>query len=260
MSEYSVVSDAALTATADAIRAKTGSQSTITWNGTTGFANAVGTIPSGYSLDDFATSNISGNVVLTTTGNIVPYAFYGFTGITGLTANSVNGIGTNAFRGMTGLTYLAANSAISLIGADQIRGCTNLVTLSLGKLGTLQGSDDIRDCTSLTTVDFGTVSSILSRTFYGDSALNALVLRRTSITALNNVNAFDGTPFASGGAGGTIYIPKTLYDHLGDGTDYDYKAATNWSTIDGYGTITWAKIEGSQYENYYADGTPISTT
>lgn len=48
--------------------------------------------------------------------------------------------------------------------------------------------------------------------------------------------------------GGTIYIPKVLYDHLGDGTSLDYKAATNWSTVDGYGAITWAKIEGSAYE------------
>lgn len=54
--------------------------------------------------------------------------------------------------------------------------------------------------------------------------------------------------FKSGGTGGTIYIPKALYDHLGDGTANDYKAATNWSTIDARGTITWAQIEGSEYE------------
>ena len=63
-----------------------------------------------------------------------------------------------------------------------------------------------------------------------------------------NTNAFNSTPFASGGTGGTIYIPETLYNHLGDGTALDYKSATNWSVIDAYGTITWAKIEGSPYE------------
>ena len=47
---------------------------------------------------------------------------------------------------------------------------------------------------------------------------------------------------------GTIYIQKVLYDRLGDGASLDYKAATNWSTVDGYGTITWAKIESSAYE------------
>ena len=80
------------------------------------------------------------------------------------------------------------------------------------------------------------------------------------MVSLYNLAAFTGTPFASGGTGGTIYIPKSLYDHLDDGTSSDYKAATNWSTIDGYGTITWAKIEGTYYETHYADGTLIPTS
>ena len=63
--------------------------------------------------------------------------------------------------------------------------------------------------------------------------------------------------YIAGGSGGEIYIPKVLYDHLGDGTSSDYKAATNWSTVDARGTITWKQIEGSEYERYYADGTPI---
>lgn len=88
--------------------------------------------------------------------------------------------------------------------------------------------------------------------------LSTLVLRKAnSPLPLPNTNCFNNTPFKSGGTGGTIYIPKVLYDHLGDGTSLDYKAATNWSTIDSYGTITWAQIEGSIYETQYADGTPI---
>ena len=90
------------------------------------------------------------------------------------------------------------------------------------------------------------------------SSLKTVILRSTSIVTLNNVNVVSGSPFASGGSGGTIYIPKSLYDHLGDGTASDYKAATNWSTIDGYGTVTWACIEGSIYENQYADGVVIT--
>lgn len=96
-----------------------------------------------------------------------------------------------------------------------------------------------------------------SNTFTGCTNLETLILRGTSITLLS-ANAFNNTPFKNGGSGGTIYIPKSLYDHLGDGTSLDYKAATNWSTFDGYGTITWAQIEGSIYETQYADGTPIS--
>ena len=100
-------------------------------------------------------------------------------------------------------------------------------------------------------------TQVYGNTFSGCSALTTLVLRGGK-KSLQNINAFNNTPFKSGGTGGTIYIPKALYDHLGDGTSNDYKATTNWSTINGYGTITWAKIEGSVYETQYVDGTPIT--
>lgn len=114
--------------------------------------------------------------------------------------------------------------------------------------------------TSLEVIDFGVgLHEISVSTFSGDTKLATIILRTPSVVKLMDVNAVSNTPFKSGGAGGTIYIPEALYDHLGDGTADDYKAATNWSTIDGYGTITWAKIDGSYYETHYGDDTPIST-
>lgn len=118
-------------------------------------------------------------------------------------------------------------------------------------------------CANLTVVELGsaTAGKLISRCFSGCGSLSTLILRSTSVKALDTTTALnDNTPFKSGGTGGTIYIPKSLYDHLGDGTANDYKAATNWATVDGYGTITWAAIEGSIYETQYADGTPIPTT
>ena len=47
MSDYSIVPNAALTATADAIRTKSGSQATIEFDHNTGFASAVNAIPTG---------------------------------------------------------------------------------------------------------------------------------------------------------------------------------------------------------------------
>lgn len=47
MSDYSIVPNAALTATADAIRAKTGSQASIEFDNSTGFADAIDDIPTG---------------------------------------------------------------------------------------------------------------------------------------------------------------------------------------------------------------------
>ena len=88
---------------------------------------------------------------------------------------------------------------------------------------------------------------------------NVLILRNSNRVSLEGINAFGNTVFGSGGSGGEIYILKELYDHLGDGSALDYKAANNWSTVDGYGTITWRQIEGSEYEFNYADGTPIGS-
>lgn len=79
-----------------------------------------------------------------------------------------------------------------------------------------------------------------------NSVLKTIVLDTPSVCALTG-NLIVGI-YGQNGTGGTIYIPKALYDHLGDGSDFDYKAATNWSTYDSYGTITWAQIEGSEYE------------
>ena len=123
-------------------------------------------------------------------------------------------------------------------------------------------------CGSLTIADLGpkqanrNFSKLINSTYVFQYCTNltTLILRQSNkIAGLSNINALGHTPFDYGGTGGTIYIPKALYDHLGDNSSLDYKAASNWSTIDGYGTITWAKIEGSQYENYYADGTAIPT-
>ena len=37
-----------------------------------------------------------------------------------------------------------------------------------------------------------------------------------------------------------IYVPESLID--------SYKAASVWTTINGYGYVTWKKLEGSIYE------------
>ena len=84
------------------------------------------------------------------------------------------------------------------------------------------------------------------------SCRSVLILRRTAgVVKLGNVNALLASVFGSSGTGGTIYVPSALIS--------SYQAANNWSTLHGYGHITWAAIEGSQYENYYADGTPVSS-
>lgn len=114
---------------------------------------------------------------------------------------------------------------------------------------------------NMTIIDLASPNRICSNMFQSCTKLATIILRKTSVVPLQATNGIaSGTPFKSGGSGGTIYIPKVLYDHLGDGTSSDYRAASNWSTVYGYGTITFSKIEGSTYETHYGDGSTIPTS
>lgn len=167
------------------------------------------------------------------------YAFNGCTKLTKIICHNVTGGASAAFQGA------GSSSAKLNIAFPQM---------------TTMSAYAFTSSANIKTFDFEKLLSIGNVALSGSGNLDTLVLRKTSIVSLGSVACFGKTPFKDGGAGGTIYIPKSLYDHLGDGTANDYKAATNWATVDGYGTITWAKIEGSIYETQYADGTPIPTT
>lgn len=128
--------------------------------------------------------------------------------------------------------------------------CTGILTIVLPNITYLK-YDALAAISHLTAVDLGSSYSAIARTtFNNDAALNTLVLRSLTMVTLDNVNAFGGTPYTSGGSGGSIYVPGALISA--------YQAAANWSTLDGYGTVTWKAIEGSIYETQYVDGTPIT--
>lgn len=142
------------------------------------------------------------------------------------------------------------------------QGLTNLKYAVINKSGSSNYQGIFRACSALEKADISGNSISNAYFFYQCTALSVLVLRHTGIVTMGSstINGtFVGSSLSSGGNGCTIYIPKSLYDHLGDGTSLDYKNATGWSAYDGYGTITWAKIEGSYYETHYADGTTIPT-
>ena len=150
-------------------------------------------------------------------------------------------------------------SAIKRANYNQLfQGNGNMQILRLPGLTTsynLGGTNFCSSCGNLKLIDAGSANNIGN--IQGAGALSILILRKTTICGLTASSNFNNTPFKSGGTGGTIYIPKALYDHLGDGGSSDYRAATNWSTIWGYGTITWAKLEGSPYEDPDFDDTGL---
>lgn len=230
-----------LTYEANRIRAKTGSASLIPFAAGKGFGDAIDAIPSG--------GGDSKDVNAVASGTWWPQR---------VDINTATSIKSRSLNYMVGAEVLFVGSQVLTVEAYPVNNDNDLHTI-VWNAATANVAAPFINNSALTIFDGTFDSNIGTLGWQNCPNLSTIILRRTNgICGLPNINCFNNTPFKSGGAGGTIYIPKALYDHLGDGTALDYKAATNWSTINGYGTITWAKIEGSIYENAYADGTPIT--
>ena len=235
----------------DAINALTTYANTVTSASDTTLSDAVATLAAGYGggggvdINEIADGSFSGAITLTAT-NIQAQRFKGMTGITSITAPNVGTLREQIFSSCTGLQSISFANALSVNSTQQFLGCTSLTSVDLPKL-TTPGGNMFQGCTNLEVVDFPKVTRMnVSRLFYGCTKLKTLILRSTSVVSLSN-DVFTNTPFGSGGSGGTVYIPKSLYDALGTGTN-DYTATANWSTLYTGGTVTFAKIEGSIYE------------
>ena len=219
----------------------------------------------GWTADEIVSGQISGDLVLTTNP---------------LYAN--NKYRTNIFSNCSGITSVTSLEGASYISGNEFEYCASLKTVSFQDPSKSNwiGQEGLRDCKNLECVVFVNGHDIYqmalgycnklsifdtarcnmkaANAFIQCSSLKTIILRSPdTLGALYNVNCFNLTPYASNGSGGTIYLSKEMYAHLGDGSALDYKAATNWSTLDGYGKITWKSLEGSPYEFVYADGRAV---
>ena len=259
-------------------------QISITENGRTtedvsAYANAEITVnvsgSSGYDVDDIAQRNYAGAINIENASIIKEYAFAG-SGITSITSSSVtlgnqymcngcsnlvsvnlpnivqNGSGqaTGWFSGCTSLRTIILPK-VTLMWNYFYQGCTSLITVVMPALNNSR-QNNFNACSALKTVDFGANFSSIAANFWDQSPLlDTVILRRTAgVASLANVNGFSTSgAFSESGSGGTIYVPSALIS--------SYESAANWSTILGYANNKILAIEGSVYENQYADGTAI---
>lgn len=244
--------DADLTSVANAIRTKGGTSASLAFPAD--FVSAIAAIPSGGGGGDFFDYSKPVGAITSDILSLPPYAIAQRTGITSIElTNGSFAIGTSNFRECTSVQTIKTPGRISSSAQYCFYGCTALQGIVLvhpNNYDRTLYNECFRGCSALSYLDTNSTGSGQSNVFYGCTNLSTLVLRKNGVFALGNINHFTGTPFASGGSGGTIYVPSAQIDN--------YKAATNWSTINGYGTITWKAIEGSYYETHYADGTSIT--
>lgn len=220
----------------------------------------------GIDWDDFASRNIpSGPLVLDTSTNIPASAFNSCINITALSAPLVTSIDNNSFQYCSGLTTLSL-PMVETLGISAFERCwrvlggtfPQLTTIRISglygcgqlaadggiwvfpKLATLE-ADALRGIKA-TKVDIGPDLAYLpNRTFYSQQVFE-LILRRT----LGVVTPSRADSIREINSQSKVYVPADLIS--------SYEQETNWSTK---GQIFYP-IEGSQYENYYADGTPLN--
>lgn len=157
--------------------------------------------------------------------------------------------GSNQFNGCTALRQIDFPRLVSATGGNAFRGCSSLTEVVFPAYNA--ASPSFQGCTALTLVDLSNGDApareenlelgVSANCFNGCTSLNTIILRKTSkLASLTNASAFTGTPFAVGGAGGTVYVPASLIQ--------EYQQATNWSALYAAGTCNFVEIEGSVYE------------
>lgn len=254
----------------DKINALTAYANEITGESDTTLSDAVASLASGYGQggggysvkDIFMGTAPSGtDVLFEPTATVPAFGISGRRSITKLTvdASGVTSSGQNG--GFAG--YAVSHNFVPKIhlignggGSVQSYMCydngstSSLVTIVCRGFININGSG-FRSNKGLKAIDLTMTGNFGGDAIFRDcTLLDTIIIRSSAVPTLSSTGAFTNTPFASGKAGGTIYVPSALID--------SYKATTNWSTVNGWGTVTWAAIEGSAYENAYADGTPIS--
>ena len=234
----------------------------------------------GYTIDDFIErSNVTGDVVYNGSVTEFPRGAFAQTNITSFASSVItessrgDGGGGYEFYMCKNLKSVSlpnfANATTNQSGfmfarcielenvylpkftrsaGNPFQVCSKLKMLVLPSVNYTLGNYFASECTELETVDLGPNigGTLCGGNAFSYTGLKTLILRRTAGMITTPANNFSNSPFASGGSGGDCYVPSAQLTN--------YQSNIVWRQL----SITWHAIEGSQYENYYADGTPIS--
>ncbi len=233
---------AKMTAIADAVRAKTGTTELMT---AAQIAEAIENIPQGGGGDLDALIDGSITEITSSVTALRESAFSACTQLEVINLPNVITIGAAAFYKCSNLKSARFLKATK-VGNTAFAQCANIESIFCPQMTSLVYGQTFNYCPKLRVLDAGNCSSIAGTAFNEDRVLDTLIIRKNSVTYLINMDAFNNTPFASNGAGGTLYVPASLIEV--------YKTAANWSTLfgdnraAGYANNQILPIEGSEYE------------
>lgn len=225
----------------------------------------------------------TGEVVLDSVTLIKNGAFYANTGMTKVSSDTVTEIQAAAFALCRNLTEVSFPNVTSVgVKGDSygftgctFTGCPKLQKLYFPKLATITGSRTFGQQDTLAgggvgsssypaTIALPALTSLSAQAFRGNGGYWAAIDLGPGVSTLRTDQFYQGTfkrlilrrtaGVVSAPAADTIkylsnvWVPSDLIT--------SYQTATNWSTRYNAGTITLHAIEGSEYEDAYADGTP----
>lgn len=153
---------------------------------------------------------------------------------------SVTSFGNYSFSDCTNLSGDLYFPNLTSAGQESLARCHYITSVNLPLLATIPYGF-CKDNQRITTADLGCATFITQQSFWACGSFNTLIIRTNQVCTLEHEYALDYyTPFMSGKAGGTIYVPQALIS--------SYQSATNWDIILAISTNQILPIEGSPYE------------
>jgi len=228
-----------------------------------------------YSLDDYISGVEPVGDIRTNVTYIKDYRFYNDANITSISAPNVTTCGEYAFSKCSNLVNVSFPE-LTYLNMRTFADCPKLASCIFPKVTatgqqvfyntavkavvlpalTLAGTNifstfrgEIIDLGNNCSRFSGWVFNGMNNTF----PIHTIIIRRTSgVSTLDGMNGWTSCgQFASGGSGGTLYVPSALIS--------SYQSANNWSTfLTQNSNNQILPIEGSIYETQYADGTAIN--
>lgn len=228
MSQH-LFNDTDITAIANAIRTKKGTQNTMT---VSQMPSEIASIPSGGGTDYMeqrVQGTLSSYTIPSTCTKISQYAF-AYQPITSITIpSSVTRIEFGACTG-TSLTSITIPDSVTYLGASSFSYCSNLVSVTFSNTTVIElGNTEFNECSSLTTLnnfsiermkaDYSGLSTIPTACFSGTALVGDISLGSSAKVGTSG--------FRNNRSSGILYIHLTQTDTSALATSYDFYSGSS---------------------------------
>jgi hypothetical protein len=229
MSQH-LFNDTDITAIANAIRTKKGTQNTMT---VSQMPSEIASIPSGGGTD-YMEQRVQGTLssyVIPNTCTKISYGAFAYQPITSITIpSSVTRIESNAFF-HSSLTIVTIPDSVTYLGNSSFNGCSDLVSVTFSNTTVIElnGSSNFNGCSSLTTLNHFSIERIAAD-YSGLRAIPNSCFSGTALVgdiSLGSSAKVGSTGFKNSQSAGILYIHLTQTDTSLLSTSYNFYSGSS---------------------------------